>query len=230
MTFEGILLDIDGTLVMSNDIQAKAWVEAFAAFGREISFEQVRPLIGMGGAQSIPLMTPGLSGEKGEGKQISDRRKELVLTKFASELKPTNGARQLVAKLQQEGLQIVIASSATQHELDVLLKAAQADDLLKDAPKTITNDADASKPDLGIIESALEKGGFQPEQVVMMGDAPYDIESAGKADVQTIVFRTGGFSDDQLRDAIVIYEDPADLVAKYSESPLATKTLNLTNS
>jgi beta-phosphoglucomutase-like phosphatase (HAD superfamily) len=29
MTFSGVMLDIDGTLVLSNDAQAQAWVEAF---------------------------------------------------------------------------------------------------------------------------------------------------------------------------------------------------------
>jgi beta-phosphoglucomutase-like phosphatase (HAD superfamily) len=49
MTFSGVMLDIDGTFVLSNDAQAQAWVEAFTAFGHELEFNQVRPLIGMGG-------------------------------------------------------------------------------------------------------------------------------------------------------------------------------------
>lgn len=226
MTLSGILLDIDGTLILSNDIQAKAWVEAFAAFGYDVSFEKVRPLIGMGGDQLIPLVMPGLSSEEGDGKQISDRRKTLILEKFQSELKPSNGARSLVAKLQEEGFQIVIASSATAEELEILLQAAEVEDLLKDTPKTTTDDAESSKPAPDIVQAALQKGNFQPDQVVMLGDAPYDIEAAKKASVAVIAFRCGGFSDQQLKDALAIYDDPADLLAQYPRSPLATKTLN----
>ena len=55
----------------------------------------------------------------------------------------------------------------------------------------------------------------------MLGDTPYDIEAAGKAGVRVIAFRTGGFSDDQLAGAIAIYDDPADLVQHYDQSPLS---------
>ncbi|HEY9897232.1 MAG TPA: HAD hydrolase-like protein, partial [Candidatus Sericytochromatia bacterium] len=61
MILDGILLDIDGTFVLSNDAHAQAWVEAFTAYGYEISFEQVRPLIGMGGDQIIPRFAPELN-------------------------------------------------------------------------------------------------------------------------------------------------------------------------
>ena len=70
MPFQGVLLDVDGTLVLSNDAHAQAWVEAFAAFGYEVKFEEVRPLIGMGGDQIVPRFAPGLDGNEGKGKEI----------------------------------------------------------------------------------------------------------------------------------------------------------------
>ena len=65
MAIQGVLLDIDGTLVLSNDAHAQAWVEAFAEYGYKINFEDVRPLIGMGGDQLIPQILPELSGKEG---------------------------------------------------------------------------------------------------------------------------------------------------------------------
>ena len=55
----------------------------------------------------------------------------------------------------------------------------------------------------------------------MLGDTPYDVEAAGKAGVGVIAFRTGGFSDLQLFQAIAIYDHPADLLQHYEQSPLA---------
>ena len=46
--FRGVILDVDGILVDSNDAHAQFWVESFKTFGYDASFEQVRPLIGMG--------------------------------------------------------------------------------------------------------------------------------------------------------------------------------------
>lgn len=98
MALEGVILDVDGTLVLSNDAHAQAWVEAFAAFGYEVKYEQVRPLIGMGGDQIIPKFAPGLSDDEGTGKEISDRRKELIINKFGKNLAPTDGTRELLLK------------------------------------------------------------------------------------------------------------------------------------
>lgn len=224
MALRGVILDVDGTLVLSNDAHAEAWVEAFAAFGYKISFEQVRPLIGMGGDQVIPKMVPGLTDEEGDGKAISERRKELIINSYGPKLLPTDGSRQLIQHMQQTGLQLIIASSATSQELQVLLKAACVDDLLKDTEATTSSDADASKPAPDIVEAALNKLKMEPSQVLMLGDTPYDIESATRAGVGVIALRCGGFDDTALTGAKAIYDHPADLLAHYPDSPLGKAT------
>lgn len=220
MALEGVILDIDGTLVLSNDAHAQAWVESFAAYGYDVSFEQVRPLIGMGGDQVIPKLVPELNDREGTGKAIADHRKELVLNKFGPQLAAANGSRELVLKMKESGLHLVVASSATAQELGILLKVAQVDDLLQEA--TTSSDAQASKPAADIVEAALSKGQMAPDKVVMLGDTPYDIESASKVGVGVIALRCGGFSDQQLSGALSIYDDPADLLRHYDRSPLAS--------
>lgn len=219
MALQGVLLDVDGTLVLSNDIHAQAWVDAFAAFGYMVPFDKVRPLIGMGGDHIIPRFAPGLNDQEGQGKAIADYRKSLIRNQFADQIKPANGARDLVQKMQDSGLKLTIASSANPEELGLLLKAADVEDLIQDA--TTSGDADSSKPAPDIVEAALAKSHLQADRVIMLGDTPYDIESAGKAGVKVIALRSGGFSDDQLNGAIAIYDDPADLLRQYERSPLS---------
>lgn len=219
MAFEGVILDIDGTLVLSNDAHAQSWVEAFAKYGYEVPFEQVRPLMGMGGDHVIPKMVPELNSQEGTGKAIASQRKELILNKFSPQLSGAPGSRELVLKMQQTGLHLVVASSASHEELDILLKIAQVDDLLKEV--TSSDDAKASKPAPDIIEAALKKAQMTPEKLVMLGDTPYDIESAGKAGVSVIAMRCGGFSDEQLSGALAIYDNPDDLLRHYDSSVLA---------
>jgi HAD superfamily hydrolase (TIGR01509 family) len=219
MALDGVILDVDGTLVLSNDAHAHAWVEAFTAFGYVVPFEQVRPLIGMGGDQIIPQLLPGLNDQEGDGKAIADHRKQLVLSKFAPQMVAASGTRDLILKLKEAGLNLIIASSATDEELKVLLKVAHVDDLLDQA--TTSSDAENSKPAPDIVQAALNKAHLNPETVVMLGDTPYDIESAGQAGVDVIALRCGGFSDEQLTGAIAIYDDPADLLNHYDSSPLS---------
>jgi len=187
MAIRGILLDVDGTLVLSNDAQAQAWVEAFKAHDRDVPFDKVRPLIGMGGDKVVPELAPGLSGEDGEGKKIADTRKELMMTQFGPTLRPAPGSRAFVERAQQEGLTLVVASSATTEELETLLKVARVDDLLHE--RTTMDDAGQSKPAPDIVAVALEKSGVPAGEAVMIGDSPYDIASAAQVGVGTIALR-----------------------------------------
>ena len=93
MAIRGMLLDVDGTLVLSNDAQAQAWVDAFTAHGRDVPLETVRPLIGMGGDKVVPELAPGLNDKDGDGKEIADARKKLMLEKFGPTLQPAPVAR-----------------------------------------------------------------------------------------------------------------------------------------
>jgi phosphoglycolate phosphatase-like HAD superfamily hydrolase len=63
--------------------------------------------------------------------------------------------------------------------------------------------------------------GLPANRVLMIGDAPYDIEAARKVNAGTIAFRCGGWKDSDLAGAIAIYDGPADLLAHYDDSPLA---------
>lgn len=223
---KGVILDIDGTLVLSNDSQAHAWVEAFAAYGHPIQYSQVRSLIGMGGDQLIPQLMPHLSAQTGEGKEIAEERKRIIINHYGPTLVPAPGARDLVLKLLAEQFKLIIATSATQEELKVLLKAAQVEDLLTES--TTKEDAERSKPSPDIVQTALARLQLPSEQVVMLGDSPYDIQAAHAVGIPIIALRCGGFSDQQLRGAIEltdphqlpIYNDPADLLHHYLGSLL----------
>ncbi len=218
MALDGVIVDIDGTLVLSNDAHARSWVEAFANHGYEVSFERVRPLMGMGSDQLIPKLFPELDKETEPGKTISSYRKELVLRDYVPHIQPASGARPLVQKMQEAGLHLVIATSASPEELEVMLKIADVEGLLPEA--TTSDDAENSKPAPDIVEAALKKAQLDPDRTVMLADTPYDIEAAGKAGVGVIAVRCGGFSDEELANAIAIYDDPADLLRHYDRSPL----------
>jgi len=218
VAIRGILLDVDGTLVLSNDAQARAWVEAFKAHGRDVPLETVRPLIGMGGDKVVPALAPGLNDKDGDGKEIAGARKKLLLEKFGPTLKPASGSREFVQRARREGLTIVVASSASSEELETLLRVARVDDLLHE--RTTMDDAGQSKPAPDIVAVALTKSGLPADEVVMIGDSPYDIAAAEKIGVGTIALRCGGFGDDDLTGALALYDDPADLLARYDASPL----------
>jgi len=217
--YQGALLDIDGTLVDSNDVHARAWVDALTEQGHSASFEEVRPLIGTGGDTVLPKIAH-LDGDSLEGKKIDERRGEIFKTRFLPTVKPFPQVRALLLRMRESGLKLVIATSAKPTEADPLLQLADISDLID--VQTTSDDAAHSKPAPDIIQAALKKSGLAAAAVLMLGDTPYDIESARKSGVSTIVFRCGGYWDDaHFKGALAIYDDPADLLAHYDRSPLA---------
>lgn len=214
----GVIFDVDGTLVNSNDAQAKSWVEALKDFGYSVPYEKVRPLIGMGGDKVLPE-TIGVQKDSEKGKQISKRRSEIFKEKYLPDIKPFPDAQKLLDRMHEQRLKLAIATSAQPDELRPLLQIVGAADLIED--KTSAKDAKSSKPNPDIMQVALKRIGYPANEVVMIGDTPYDIEAAGKVGIGTIAFRCGGWSNSDLAEAIAIYNDPADLLTHYDSSPLA---------
>lgn len=211
------ILDVDGTLIDSNDAHARAWAETGAELGYDIAFEAVRPLIGMGGDRVLPRVA-GVEADSPEGKRLSERRGELFRERHLPTLRAFPEARALLERMRAAGLTLVVASSASADDLGALLRQAGVDDLIE--AETNADDAEASKPAPDIVAAALASAGAAPHEAVMLGDTPYDVESAGRAGVRCIALRCGGWDDEALRGAVAIHDDPADLLAHFDTSPL----------
>ena len=213
-----VLLDVDGTLIDSNDAHAHAWVDAAAEFGYAVSFGQVRRLIGMGGDKVIPELT-GLSEDDPRGAELKERRGKIFRKRYLPSLRAFPGARELLERFREDGLDIVVASSASRDDLDALLKQAGIRDLIEE--KTSSSDAERSKPDPDIVVAALESAGCGADQAIMLGDTPYDVQASMRAGVACVGLRCGGWVDEGLRGAVALYDDPEDLLRRYAESPFA---------
>lgn len=213
----GLILDIDGTLVDSNDAHARAWVDALAEGGFGVPFEKVRPLIGMGGDKILPRVA-GLAKDDPRGERISARRSAIFAERYLEDLKPFPRVRDLLLRAKQEGWRLAIATSAKEKEIQPLLERAQVDDLV--TRRTSSDDAERSKPDPDIVQAALEELGVERDRAIMLGDTPYDVEAAGRSGVRTIALECGGWDADALSKALAVYRDPADLLARFDESPL----------
>ncbi|HEY3991939.1 MAG TPA: HAD family hydrolase, partial [Ktedonobacteraceae bacterium] len=171
----GVILDIDGTLVDSNDAHAHAWVQALEEQGYHVSFEKVRPLIGMGGDKVLPEAV-GLQKDSEQGKRISKRRKALFLSHYLPELHAFPQAWELLQHLHRQGFTLAIATSAEPDELQGLLKIIHPYASSLFTQETSAQDARHSKPDPDVMHAALQKLNMPPGACIVLGDTAYDIE------------------------------------------------------
>lgn len=218
----GVLFDIDGTLVDSNAAHASSWVDTLREAGYEVPFDVIWPMIGMGGDKLLPAAT-GIEIDSKVGKALGDRRWEIFQRDYLNDLRATPGARDLVQRMKDDGLELIVASSANGEELGALMEAAQVADLFEKT--TSSSDAKESKPDPDIVQAAVKKSGMKPEDLIMLGDTPYDVQAAIGAHVNLVGVLCGGWTAIELSGATAIYSDPADVLRWYDASPFAVKAI-----
>ena len=218
---KAVIFDVDGTLVDSVDIHAQTWVDAFEETGRVIEFSTLRGQIGKGGDQLMPVFLSKQEMEA-ESEGINARRGEILKEHYQSKITAFADVRALFERIKADGTRIVLASSAKADELENYKKLADIEGLTE--AETSSDDAEQSKPEPDIFQAAMAKlGDVKPDEVIVIGDTPYDAQAAAKAGLRTIGVLCGGFSEESLRDAgcIAIYQGPTDLLAQYDGSPLA---------
>lgn len=217
---EAVLLDVDGTLVDSNDAHARAWVDALAEAGHDVEFGRVRQLIGEG-SDKLLLATTGIDKHSDPGEALAKRRTDLFLDRYIDRIRPFPHARELLLRMHRDGLRLVVATSAGEREMAALLGILNIAHLL--FSRTSSDDAERSKPDPDIVHAALERAGTGPSGALMLGDTPYDVAAAQRAGVHTVALTCGGWQREALGGAIAVYASPGDLLARYDDSPFAQR-------
>jgi HAD superfamily hydrolase (TIGR01549 family) len=189
------ILDIDGTLVDTNYHHAIAWYRAF------LQSECVQPLwevhrhIGMGGDQLVAA----LAGEQFDAEHGDDVRaaEKVLYMAVIHEVRPLDGSRELIQELRDGGHAVVLASSAKPDEVEHYLDLLDVRELIDDW--TDSGDVDRTKPEPDLVQAAMEKAGGGP--AVMVGDSTWDCIAAERAGIPMVAVLTGGFSEQELREA-----------------------------
>ena len=214
---KAIIFDLDGTLVDSVDYHTEAWVKAFQEYGYDFSFDRLREQIGKGSEFIIGELLPTDQAEKLE-LDIATYRKNYYQDNLLQKVQPFPQVKELFQKIKADGIQILLASSARKETIKHYKKLLEIEDLIEGA--TSTDDVDESKPEPDIFDASMKKlGDVSAEEVIVVGDSPYDAIAAGQAGLRTIGVLCGGFDRNTLTEAgcVAVYQDPADLFRNYPE-------------
>jgi HAD superfamily hydrolase (TIGR01509 family) len=189
------ILDIDGTLVDTNYQHAIAWFRAFRARGVTLPIWRIHRHIGMGGDQLVAALA-GDELEEREGDRIRELEGQRYM-ELIDEVRPLEGARELITDLKERMDKVVLASSAKEEEVEHYLDLLDARDLADGW--TTSADVEATKPEPDLVHAAMDKA--QADSGLMIGDSVWDCEAAARAGLETVAVLTGGFSEQELRDA-----------------------------
>jgi HAD superfamily hydrolase (TIGR01549 family) len=209
------LLDLDGTLVDANYQHALAWYRAFRRFEITLPMWRLHRHIGMGGDQYVAAVA-GDDAERDRGDALRDGHDE-EFKRLRDECAPLEGAHDLLVELKRRGYVVVLASSSNEDDLDHFLGVLDARDVIDGY--TTADDVQRTKPHPDVVQAALEKAGTN--EGAMIGDSRWDIEAAGNAGLETVCVITGGWSEQELRDAgaSAVYDSIPALIRSLDDTP-----------
>jgi HAD superfamily hydrolase (TIGR01509 family) len=208
-----VLFDIDGTLVDTSYLHTVAWWQAFRDAGHEVPMREIHRAIGMGSDKLVPHLI-------GRDDDDLSTAHSHHYAPYLERLVAFDGAADLLRACHDRGLTVVLATSAQDWQLDRLRRSIGADDVIDHV--TGASDVEASKPSPDIVNAALAASGVGPDDAVMVGDTKWDVEAAAKAGVRCVAMTTGGWSQQELRDAgaVEVYAGPRDLLDRLDDSIL----------
>jgi phosphoglycolate phosphatase-like HAD superfamily hydrolase len=179
--YQVILLDVDGTLIDSNDAHAHAWVEALEEHGVGVAHARVQRLIGMGGDQLIELVAD-LPRDTRANARLAARRSVLFRERWLGRVRPFPRVREFLQRLDAAGYRRALATAARDEELAPLLALGDIADLC-DA-RASSSDVRESKPAPDIVEAALAALAVPDRsRAVLVGDTEYDAFAARAAGI-----------------------------------------------
>jgi HAD superfamily hydrolase (TIGR01509 family) len=188
----GALFDVDGTLVDSNYLHVVAWSRAFAACGHRVSMAEIHSLIGQGSGRLVAT----LLGREDDA--IAEAHADFYGPSLY-QLRAFDGAAALLRRVKADGFTVVLATSASEGDVEHLRRAIDADDAIDHV--TTKDDADASKPAPDILLAALDATGLNAADCVFVGDSVWDVKAANALEMPTVCVLTGGIHEASLREA-----------------------------
>jgi phosphoglycolate phosphatase-like HAD superfamily hydrolase len=213
------ILDVDGTLVDSNDLHAESWVEALRYYGQEVAFSRVRPLIGMGDEQLLRSL--GVDPGSSRSLSILSTRKDLFVQRYLPEVNPLPRAGDLLRRMRQEGLELAVVPAYDDDLVALLLDKTGASGIIRQRIRSPELNRSSSYADR--VKAVLSYLNIPPREAGMLGDTPYDEEAAGSAGIAFVALRSGGWSHASFVHANAFYESPADLLERYAMSPFSNR-------
>lgn len=190
-----VVLDIDGTLVDTNYQHAIAWHRALRDHGYVVQVWKIHRHIGMGGDQIVAALV-GEEAERSDGDAIREAEGE-AYGELIGEVQAMHGATELLEALHEDEAKAILASSAKAEEVEHYVDLLGARDLVEGW--TTSADVERTKPHPDLVQVALDKGAGGP--AVMVGDSTWDVKAAEAAGIPTLAVLTGGFSEEELREA-----------------------------
>jgi HAD superfamily hydrolase (TIGR01509 family) len=211
------LFDLDGTLVDSVYQHVLAWRDALEEAGLPLAVWRIHRRIGMSGGLFVSALARETNRNlsRDEVEQIQKLHSQ-AFQRYAQQVRPLPGARELMAYLAKVGVPHAIATSGYKESAGPSVEKLG---IGPDIPLITRDQVARAKPDPDLFLAAAERLGVSIERSVVVGDSIWDLLAAKRARALSVGLLSGGYGEGELQDAGAyrVYQDPADLLAHLDE-------------
>jgi HAD superfamily hydrolase (TIGR01509 family) len=197
---DGLIFDLDGTLVDTVPARIDGWLEALAASGLEVDHRQVAPMIGMDGKRLARLVAES-NGRTPSGDDLEawDRAAGQAFDRRNRAPRPLPGFPAVLAAIDELGLRWCIATSSRREQV----AASVASLGLSQEPEIVDGSTvEHAKPAPDLLLLAARRLGLPPERCWAVGDSTWDMRAAVAARIPAIGVTAGSaVSDRELLEA-----------------------------
>jgi beta-phosphoglucomutase len=191
---KGVIFDMDGVLVDSEEFICEAAIKMFAEHGHTVQPEDFIPFVGAGENRYIggPAEQYGITLDMERDKA----RTYEIYGELVKGLAPLTGAREFIAKCKDRGLKLAVASAADLVKVNINLGIL---DLPEGTMDTVVNGLDVvnKKPDPEIFLLAAKRLGLDPADCLVVEDAVNGVAAAKAAGARCLGITTS-FTPQQL--------------------------------
>lgn len=200
INLKAVLFDMDGVLFDSMKNHAKAWNKAMAIYGMNLSEEEAYMHEGRTGASTINIVCMRereCNASEEEIKKIYQTKSDIFNSLPKAEAMP--GAYTLLRNIKDSGLQPVLVTGSGQLSLIDNLNHHFPGIFQKEFMVTAF-DVKYGKPNPEPYLMGLKKAGINPNEAVVVENAPLGVKAGVAAGIFTIAVNTGPLPDSALLD------------------------------
>lgn len=201
MFIKSVLFDMDGVLLDSMPYHSDAWHKVMKAHGLNLSREEAYMHEGRTGAGTINILYQRELGRDATQEEIENIYKEKSIEfNTHPQAERMTGAWELLQKVKASGLTPTVVTGSGQ--LSLLDKLEHHfPGMFRQELMVTAFDVKYGKPHPEPYLMALKKGGLQPDEAIVIENAPLGVESGHKAGIFTIAVNTGPLDGQVLLDA-----------------------------
>lgn len=182
-TVEFVIFDLDGTLVDSEALCNRAFIDLLPELGAHVGTED---LIRMNRGRKLAEILTDLEETFGLSldEDFTRRYRSRVEALFSSELKPVEGVPDMLDALDRPRC---VASSGPPEKMRHALEVCGLSDHFRDNIHS-SYEVRSWKPDPGLFQFAMRDAGFRPEQCAVVEDSDVGIRAASAAGAQPFLY------------------------------------------